>query len=95
PLICQENLTDAENEVYTMWWKQLDPDSLGRLDLKTLLKFLAGCNLAYPKLGQILSLFADSGDSISESHFYALLRLVSHSQQGRNIHKDLCYMGGK
>ncbi|KAL0086606.1 hypothetical protein F4703DRAFT_1772335 [Phycomyces blakesleeanus] len=95
PEVGIENLTDIEQQIYTVWWNELDPYSLGYLDNKALLKFLVGCNLEYQKLGQILALFDKVTDGLTESQFYAVLRLVSHAQNGRAIHRDLCYLGGK
>ncbi|KAL0079837.1 hypothetical protein J3Q64DRAFT_1644723 [Phycomyces blakesleeanus] len=95
PEVGIENLTDIEQQIYTVWWNELDPYSLGHLDNKALLKFLVGCNLEYQKLGQILALFDKVTDGLTESQFYAVLRLVSHAQNGRAIHRDLCYLGGK
>ncbi|KAI9321881.1 hypothetical protein BX666DRAFT_1850378 [Dichotomocladium elegans] len=95
PALCMDELSETEKLAYRTWWKDLDPFSIGHLDNEALLKFVRGCCLPDHKLAQILQLFKDAGDGLSEQQFYAVLRLIGHAQNGRTISRDMVFLGGK
>ncbi|KAI9022770.1 hypothetical protein CLU79DRAFT_835134 [Phycomyces nitens] len=93
PSISLGELSEREQQAYRAWWKDLDPFGLGRLENKTALVFLSDCGLPDKKLEEILQLFQDAVGGLSEIEFYALLRLIAHAQNGRQISRDLIFLG--
>ncbi|KAI8882238.1 hypothetical protein K501DRAFT_285980 [Backusella circina FSU 941] len=93
PAIDFMELSEMEKPAYSSWWKDLDPFDLERIDNQTVLKFLNGCHLEDSKLEQILALFETAGDGLTKVQFFAMLRLIAHAQNGRNISPALVYLG--
>ncbi|KAL0090898.1 hypothetical protein J3Q64DRAFT_1019798 [Phycomyces blakesleeanus] len=95
PSINLSELSEREQKAYRSWWKDLDPFGLGKLENKTALVFLGDCGLPDKKLEEILQLFQDAVGGLSEIEFYAMLRLIAHAQNGRQITRDLIFLGGE
>ncbi|ORZ00655.1 hypothetical protein BCR43DRAFT_433921 [Syncephalastrum racemosum] len=94
PTVDLGDLSQPEQTAYFAWWKDLDPFSLGQLDIEAVRTFLSSCGLSDEKLEQIFGLFKNAPGGITESQFYAMLRLIAHAQNGRSISRDMVFLGG-
>ncbi|KAI8888336.1 hypothetical protein K501DRAFT_173398 [Backusella circina FSU 941] len=94
PFIGLTDLTEKEKPVYASWWKDLDPFDLDLISNEKILNFLKRCCLEDIKLEQILLLFETARDGLNKAQFFAMLRLIAHAQNGRNISRALIYLGG-
>ncbi|KAI9279374.1 hypothetical protein BY458DRAFT_452309 [Sporodiniella umbellata] len=93
PAISLYDLSEMEKHAYQSWWRDLDPFELGKINNRTIMKFLNGCTLEDNKLEQVLLLFESAGNELTQRQFFALLRLIAHAQNGRKVSKALVYLG--
>ncbi|RUS20003.1 hypothetical protein BC937DRAFT_86564 [Endogone sp. FLAS-F59071] len=93
PYLARSALSERERDVYRSWFNELDPFSTGASVSNTaVLQFLTNAYLPAETLGKIFAFFDSAHDGLSESQFYAILRLVAHAQNGRTITRDLVFI---
>ncbi|KAI9477782.1 MAG: hypothetical protein EXX96DRAFT_451853, partial [Benjaminiella poitrasii] len=95
PELCQNDLSQIEMDQYQSWWEDLDPFKFGKVDIKTVCKFISSCNLSETTLNKIILFFKSQKEGLSQEQFFAMLRLIAHAQQGRTVENpDIIYLGG-
>lgn len=40
-------------------------------------------------------MFQQQKDGLDQEHFFAILRLIAHAQNGKTVNRDIVYLGGK
>ncbi|KAI8882091.1 hypothetical protein K501DRAFT_221842 [Backusella circina FSU 941] len=85
------DLSDIELDPYRSWWKDLNPFGLKVLNVEKVLEFILSSGLADETLNKILSLCQHQKEGLKQEEFFAVLRLISHAQQGHTISLSLVH----
>ncbi|CEP18696.1 hypothetical protein [Parasitella parasitica] len=95
PQVQLDDLTNVEASAYQAWWKDLDPFCSDKADNQTVLNFVSGCGLPDHRLEEILALFQNEKQVLTKEHFFAVLRLIAHAQNGRTANRNLVFLGAQ